>query len=104
MTICSSSFAGLGQAQAKALGHPELPLAVIPHPFGARTRDEIRNIAATCVDDIARLLCESVSANVATQSSAIRRAPRAALVDAPEDHDGIFDFYLLRSCCQRSCS
>jgi len=31
-----------------------LPIAVIPHPFGARSRDEIRAIADKCVDDVAR--------------------------------------------------
>jgi hypothetical protein len=55
VAICSSAFVNLGRAQAKALGAPELPIAVVPHPFGLRTRDEIRAIAAVCADDIARL-------------------------------------------------
>ena len=46
----------MGGAQAKALGHPDLPIAVIPHPFGARTREEVRGIAEKCVDDIAQLV------------------------------------------------
>jgi len=45
----------LGRAQAKALGHPTLPIAVVPHPFGIRSRVEIREIAERCVDEIARL-------------------------------------------------
>ena len=55
MTICSAAFESLGHAQAAALGHPGLPIAVIAHPFGLRTRDEVRQIAAKCVDEIARL-------------------------------------------------
>jgi len=55
LTVCSTAFTTLGRAQAKALGHPALPLAVIPHPFGIRTRAEIREIAERCVDEIARL-------------------------------------------------
>ena len=55
MTVVSNAFIGLGKAQARALGYPGLPLAVIPHPFGSRTREEVRALAAQCVDDIAKL-------------------------------------------------
>ncbi len=55
VTICSTAFVKLGHAQAAALGHPGLPIAVIAHPFGLRTRDEVRQIAAQCVDEIAGL-------------------------------------------------
>ena len=55
MTVVSNAFVGLGKAQARALGHATLPLAVIPHPFGSCTREEVRALAAQCVDDIARL-------------------------------------------------
>ena len=46
----------LGRAQAKALGNPVLPIAVIPHPFGLRTRDEVREMAKQCVTDIVALI------------------------------------------------
>ena len=55
ITICSTAFVTLGRAQARALGDSNLPIAVIPHPFGLRTRDEVREIAAKCVDDLADL-------------------------------------------------
>jgi len=55
VAICSSAFLTLGRAQARALGHAELPIAVIAHPFGARTRDEVRTLAAACVDDVVQL-------------------------------------------------
>ena len=45
MTVVSNAFIGLGKAQARALGHPGLPLAVIPHPFGSRSREEVRALA-----------------------------------------------------------
>ncbi|HSQ06002.1 MAG TPA: hypothetical protein VLN59_18340 [Burkholderiales bacterium] len=57
--MCSTAFESLGRTQARALGYPELPLAIIPHPFGIRTREEVRAIAAKCVDDIARLVAEN---------------------------------------------
>ena len=56
VTICSTAFVTLGRAQARALGDANLPIAVIPHPFGLRTRDEVREIAAKCVDDLADLV------------------------------------------------
>jgi hypothetical protein len=55
LTICSTAFETLGRTQAKALGHPELPLAIIAHPFGIRTRSEVRAMAERCVEDIVRL-------------------------------------------------
>ncbi len=56
MTICSTAFTTLGRAQASALGRPDFPIAVIAHPFGLRTRGQVRGIAEQCVDDIARLV------------------------------------------------
>ena len=56
MAICSTAFTTLGRAQASALGRPGLPIAVIAHPFGLRTREEVRGIAEECVKDIARLV------------------------------------------------
>ena len=56
--MCSTAFLTLGRAQASALGRSDLPIAVITHPFGLRTREEVRGIAEKCVDDIARLITE----------------------------------------------
>jgi predicted dienelactone hydrolase len=55
VTVVSNAFLGLGKAQARSLGHPDLPLAVIPHPFGSRTREEVHALAEQCVIEIARL-------------------------------------------------
>ena len=55
VAICSSAFVTLGRAQARALGHAELPIAVIAHPFGVRTRDEVRALADGCVDEVVKL-------------------------------------------------
>ncbi len=56
LTICSTAFVTLGRAQASALGFAALPIAVIQHPFGLRTRDEVRAMASKCVDEVARLV------------------------------------------------
>ena len=41
---------------ARSLGFPDLPLVVIPHPFGSRSRDEVRAMAQPCVAEIVRAL------------------------------------------------
>ena len=56
LTVCSSAFTTLGYAQARALGCPDLPIAVVAHPFGLRTRAEVRALAEQCVDDVAKLI------------------------------------------------
>ena len=56
LTICSTAFVTLGRAQARALGDADLPIAVIPHPFGLRTREEVREIARQCVDEVVTLV------------------------------------------------
>jgi hypothetical protein len=56
VTVCSTAFVTLGKAQARALGDAALPIAVIPHPFGLRTREEVRDIAAKCVDEVFTLV------------------------------------------------
>jgi hypothetical protein len=86
LTVVSQSFIGLGRAQQKALGSPDLPMALIPHPFGTRSRDELKEIAAKCADDIARLLCEAAPAG-ATTAAVAPAAPRAKLIEAPADLD-----------------
>jgi hypothetical protein len=54
--VCSTAFLTLGRAQAQALGVPELPIAVIAHPFGSRSRDEVREMAKQCAADIVALV------------------------------------------------
>jgi hypothetical protein len=61
-----------------------LPIAVVPHPFGIRTRDEIRNIAAQCVDDVARLLCETATVD-STVMAKTGAAARAEPVEVGDD-------------------
>jgi hypothetical protein len=58
VTICSTAFTSLGRAQAKALGNPDLPIAVIAHPFGLRKREEVREMAQQCARDIAKLVSQ----------------------------------------------
>jgi hypothetical protein len=83
LTICTTAFEGLGRAQAHALGFANLPIAVIEHPFGIRTRDEISALASECVRDVARLLKARQLPEVGATAPAA--PPRAAVVEVPED-------------------
>jgi hypothetical protein len=60
ITICSTAFESLGRAQASALGSRDLPIAVMPHPFGLRKREEVRAIGEKCVGDIVRLVSKAI--------------------------------------------
>ncbi len=85
VTVCSTAFEGLGHAQARSLSCPDLPIALVPHPFGARSRDEIRNIAAACVGDIARLIAGSGIGSQTAHGSVSRK--RAQIIEMPSDLD-----------------
>lgn len=94
ITICSDQFIVLGRKQLKALGAEGQPIAVIPHPFGLRTREEVRAIAETCVDDIARIAVDPRAG--AASDKASNGAARAARVEMPEDADDFDRFCIER--------
>ena len=52
----------MGRAQASKLGFARLPIVEIAHPFGLRTRAEVRAMAEGCVDVIARLAATKAGA------------------------------------------
>lgn len=70
-------------------------MALIPHPFGTRSRNELKEIAAKCADDISRLLCEAAPAR-ATAPVVALAAPRAKLIETPADLDEFNKFYIKR--------
>ncbi len=71
----------MGVGQSRALGFPGLPVALVPHPFGIRTREQIRKIAEDCVGDIARLLCEAPAATAAASATGGARANEIEVAD-----------------------
>jgi len=58
MTVCSSAFVALGRAQSSAMGVKGLPIVVVPHPFGSRTREEIQEIAKSCAEQMNNFLVD----------------------------------------------
>lgn len=91
--MCSTSFTTLGHAQSQALGYPDLPIAVIPHPFGLRSREEVREIANRCADDVAHIAHQAgESQKVSSGGSAAADTRRAQRIEAPDDHEGFNRF------------
>ncbi len=87
VTICSSAFVKLGRAQATACGFPDLPIAIVPHPFSSRSREEVRALAAQCADDVAGLACSTGDSAAAVQCAP--SAERALRLDVADDLDAI---------------
>src|SRR4051812_21326935 len=96
--VCSTAFAAMGRAQAKALGYPDLPITIVPHPFGLRSRDEIRQMAAQCADDFARLVCEGApdpSADALARPAA-SASKHARVITVPGDVDALNALFMER--------
>ncbi len=55
LVVVTTEFFRLARAQATALGHPDLPIAVIPHPLGSRVRAGGRESAEQHVDAVVQL-------------------------------------------------
>jgi hypothetical protein len=76
-----------------AFGFADMPIAVVPHPFGIRTREEIRTIAGQCVEDVARLFSEAATEDAGAKRQDAR-AQRAGLVEVPDDLAEFNRFFL----------
>ncbi len=61
---------------------------MIPHPFGSRTRDEIKALAAQCAGDITRLLHEvSQKTETDVKTAAVETDPRARQIVVGDDQE-----------------
>ncbi len=85
MVVCSTAFITLGRSQLKALGCPDLPIAVMPHPFGVRTRDEVRELAEVLVDEIARLATGGRDKTAKSAKVDSIKSAAAAALSVPDD-------------------
>ena len=83
--VCSTAFLTLGRAQARALGYAELPIAVVPHPFGTVDRSVVRAFAEKCVDDIVALVCtpQDSPATASTPAGVVAGATELEIAHEP---------------------
>jgi hypothetical protein len=72
VTVLSTAFEKLGRAQAAALGFANLPLLILPHPFGSRSRDEVRALAATCAEQLMTLIASGARSEAQPSAGARR--------------------------------
>lgn len=82
VTVCSTAFETLGRRQAAALGCAGLPIALVPHPFGLRSRAEIPSLADDVAAQIARLV-------VRVGTAAAPAAARAETLRVPDDMEAL---------------
>ncbi len=85
LVICSTAFLTLGRSQLKALGSEDLPIAVMPHPFGVRTRAEVRSLAESLVDEVARLAVGGEQSKAGAIDASIECETPAASITVPAE-------------------
>ena len=83
--VCSTAFITLGRSQLRALGGGSLPIAVMPHPFGVRTRVQVRELAETLVDEIVRLATGGIDKTAQAVNTGSAKITTAELLDMPND-------------------
>lgn len=89
--VVSEVFEHLARLEAQSLGVPEPSLAVVPHPIGACTSDEIKDRA-----EIAREKVESLGAHDETSSSGASGSSGERLVTLGGTYEHVWD-YLAKS-------
>ena len=52
MTVCTHLFQRLGDVERRALGMPELPMAVAPHPLGGLRKEAVLAKADALLDQV----------------------------------------------------
>ena len=52
MAVCSHLFVRLGEIERRALGMPDLPMAVTPHPIGGLKADAVLAKADDLLDKV----------------------------------------------------
>ena len=58
ITICTDMFEAMANFQKKALGKPDMQLAIVSHPFGFHTITELEAVADELMPLIKRHLAE----------------------------------------------
>jgi hypothetical protein len=66
MAVMTSRFVSAAELMARVLGFPGYTFAVIPHPVSSASDDDLREMAATTITQMRRLLLRPPHAMTAT--------------------------------------
>ena len=56
VTVCTHRFNVLGEIERRALGMPELPMAIAPHPLGGLKPDAVQAKAEALLEQVVAAL------------------------------------------------
>ena len=63
VAVVTEKFVSLAKASAKALGYPDLPMIVLPHPFETLPAETLREIADEKVHElVAKSVLKAINA------------------------------------------
>lgn len=63
VAVVTEKFVSLAKASAKALGYPDLPMIVVPHPFETLPAESLREIADAKVHElVAKSVLKAINA------------------------------------------
>ena len=68
MAFGTEAFRGLATLQAKAMGMPDLPVVLIPHPLGGISVEQALAKAHEVVDEVAACVRERMAAGTALKT------------------------------------
>jgi hypothetical protein len=77
----TDEFRELAQTMSTAIGHADLPMVTVRHPFTKETREEVRAIANSVTDELVGVLLD----NTPTQTTVAAREGNASFIDVPDD-------------------
>ena len=52
MTLCTEAFIGLAREESRALGMPELPIAIIKHPLGGLKGEQVSQRSREALEQV----------------------------------------------------
>ena len=52
ITVCTDVFTGLAKEEAKNLGMPDLPIAVVKHPLGGEPKEGVQERSVAALEQV----------------------------------------------------
>lgn len=85
ITLVTDQFQGLATAESNALGMPDIPLVVMPHPLGGRKRPDVAILASKAFGDIVSCLSQGEGRNADEDAASPQRFSVSMDMDAQQE-------------------